>query len=250
MEKILGQALRNEREMRGISLADIAAETRIGTRFLQALENEEFDLFPGDFYIHYYIKNYLEACGADETVFFNTYQAYLKNVLKKGDGLPPDQFLNKMAYVKFSKSKRILLVSLLLVVLVLLAYLLLGPARWLDKVVGGTESRVSVIPAFSNSVLNPEMDFCLTGPPPIAALMAFNAPCWLQLWRGSEKVAEKTFRKGEVFSLNGYQLTIIIANPPALQLSLNGQEVSFFRRSPVALKLVVNPENLQEILHR
>lgn len=249
MEKILGQALRNEREMRGISLADIAAETRIGTRFLQAMEDEQFDLFPGNFYIHYYIKNYLKACGADDTAFFNTYQDYLKDVLKKGDGLPPDQFLNKMAYVKIRKSKRILLVILLLAILALLAYLFLGPTRWLDKALGGTKAETIVIPAFSNSLLAHEADFCLTGPP-LAALLAFDAPCWLQLWRGGEKVAEKTFRKGEIFSLNGYQLTMVIANPQALRLQLNGQEVSYFRRSPLALKLVVNPENLQEILRR
>lgn len=249
MEKILGQALKNEREMRGISLEDIAAETRIGTRFLQAMEDEDFDMFPGDFYIHYYIKNYLKACGADDTAFFNTYQDYLKNILKKGNGLPPDQYLNKMAYLKFRQSKRILLVFLSLAVLALLTYLLLGPARWLDKVLDGTEIAAIEFPAFSNTLLDHEPDFCLTGPP-LTALMAFDAPCWLQLWRGGEKVQEKTFRKGEVFSLNGYQLTLVIAHPQALRLELNGQDVSYFRSSPIPLKLIVNPGNLQEILQR
>lgn len=249
MEKILGQALKKEREMRGISLADIAAETRISTRFLQAMENEEFDLFPGNFYIHYYIKNYLKACGADDTAFFNTYQAYLKDVLKKGDEVPPEQYLNKMEYVKVRKNKWILLTILLLAIFALLAYLFFGPTRWLDEVLDGMKAEAVEIPAFSNSLLVHEADFCLTGPP-IVALMAFDAPCWLQLWRGGEKVAEKTFRKGEIFSLSGYQLTMVIANPPALRLKLNGQEVSYFRSSPVALKLVVNPENLQEISRR
>ena len=93
------------------------------------------------------------------------------------------------------------------------------------------------------------MDFCLTVPP-IRARMTFTAPCWLQLWRGSEKVVEKTFRPGETFSLNGYQLALIIANPAGLRLTLNDREVSYFRSSPSALKLVINPENLDEILRR
>ena len=249
MEKIVGQALRKEREMRGLSLSEIATETRIGKRFLQALENEEFDLFPGKFYIHYYIKNYLKACGADETAFFNTYQSYLNNSLKKADGPPPEQFLNQMAYLKFSKSKRILLVGMALAILALLAYLFLGPTRLLDKVLGGMKAEGFEFPPFSNSLPAPEPDYCLSGPP-IAALMAFDAPCWLQLWRGGEKVQEKTFRKGEVFYLSGYQLTVVIANPQALRLELNGQEVSYFRNSPQPLKLVINPGNLQEILRR
>jgi cytoskeleton protein RodZ len=126
MEKILGQALKKEREMRGLSLADIANETRIGTRYLQSLENEDFSMFPGIFYIRYYIKNYLKACGADETVFFNTYYSYLKTVLDKKGEPPPDQYLNKLEYVKFKRRKTILIILLLLIALAALFYWFLG----------------------------------------------------------------------------------------------------------------------------
>jgi hypothetical protein len=63
-------------------------------------------------------------------------------------------------------------------------------------------------------------------------------------------VIEKTFRKGESASLHGYQLTLVVSNPPALRLQINGREVSYLRRTPTALKLVVDPNNLQEILRR
>jgi hypothetical protein len=84
----------------------------------------------------------------------------------------------------------------------------------------------------------------------VTAFLSFDAPCWMQVWRGGEKVAEKTFFKGETFSLHGYQLILVIANPPALRLMLNGRDVSYFRGSPTALKMVVNPETLPEILRR
>ncbi len=249
MEKILGQALKKEREARGVSLADIVGETRISTRFLQALENEEFDLFPGKFYIHYYIKNYLRACGADETAFFNTYQDYLNQIMKKGTDAPADLYLQKMAYLKFRKSRKIFLAILLLAVLALLGYLLLGPPRLLDTVLSNKPAASFAVPAFSDHLLRPEVDYCLSEAP-LTANLAFAAPCWLQLWRGGEKVAEKTFAKGEVFSLHGYQLILVIANPQALRLTLNGKEVSYFRSSATAVKLDVNPGNLQEILQR
>jgi transcriptional regulator with XRE-family HTH domain len=248
MEKILGQALKKEREARGVSLADIARETRIGSRFLQALEDEEFDLFPGKFYIHYYIKNYLKACGADETAFFNTYRSYLGTLTKEGIEPPPDQYMQKMAYQKFRKSRKILLAFMLLIIAALIAYLLLGPPRFLDALLGNAHATVE-IPAFSAELLRSEEDFCFAGPP-LAARMSFDAPCWLQLWRGDEKVAERTFRAGETVALNGYRLTMVIANPPALRLQLNGRDVSYFRRSSVALKLIVDPGNLLEVLQR
>jgi len=249
MEKIVGQALRKERESRGVSLADIASETRISSRFLQALEDEEFSLFPGTFYIHYYIKNYLHACGADETAFFNTYQEYLHSILKKGDELPPDQYMHKMNYARFRRNRTLVLAALLLAGMALLAFLLLGPPRWLDKVLAGRTAVSFAVPAFSSQLLRNEDEFCLTVAPVVARL-ELDAPCWLQLWRGGEKVVERTFRKGEGFMLQGYQLILVIANPPALRLQINGRDVTYFRSSPVALKLVVDPVHLQELFQR
>ena len=42
-----GERLQREREMRGITLDEIAEATKIGTRSLRALESEEFDKLPG-----------------------------------------------------------------------------------------------------------------------------------------------------------------------------------------------------------
>jgi cytoskeletal protein RodZ len=135
MEKILGQALKKEREMRGISLADIATETRIGTRYLQALEDEDFSVFSGSFYIRYYLKNYLRACGADETVFFNAHFKYLQPILDKKGDAAPDQYLSKLEYLKFKKRKTILIIILLLLAAALAYWLFVRPglARSVSK---------------------------------------------------------------------------------------------------------------------
>ena len=249
MEKIVGNALRKEREARGVSLADIAAETRIGTRFLQALEEEDFAVFPGKFYVHYYIKSYLHACGADETAFFNTYKPYLKSLIKDGDELSPDQYMQKIAYAKFRKNQKILVVVALLAFLVLIAYLLLGPPRWLDKLVDSGARKTLAVPAFSASLLRPAETYCLEEAP-LAAALSFDSSCWVQLLRGPEKVAERIFRKGDTYLLRGYHLTLVIEKPSALRLRLNGSDVSYLRRATEAVKLVVDPGNLQEILQR
>ncbi len=249
MEKIVGQALQKEREARGVSLADIAAETRIGIRFLQALENEEFGLFPGKFYIHYYIKNYLHACGADETAFFNTYRQHLDGILKPGQELPPDQYMQKMNYARFRRNRTLLLAALGLAILALLAFLLFGPPRWLERMAPGPPAVSMAIPPFSSHLLASEDELCLTSAP-LQARLALDGRCWLSLWRGSERVAERTFLQGESIVLSGYRLTLIVATPPALRLQLNGSDVSYLRASPQAVKLVVDPGNLEEILRR
>jgi cytoskeleton protein RodZ len=61
-----GERLRREREMRGISLDEIVATTKIGTRLLRALENEQFDLLPGGIFNKSYVRAYAKCVGMDE----------------------------------------------------------------------------------------------------------------------------------------------------------------------------------------
>jgi cytoskeleton protein RodZ len=61
-----GERLRREREMRNISLDEIAAVTKIGTRLLRALEDEQFDLLPGGIFNKGYVRAYAKYVGIDE----------------------------------------------------------------------------------------------------------------------------------------------------------------------------------------
>jgi cytoskeletal protein RodZ len=61
-----GEHLRREREMRGVSLEEISAATRISTRFLEALENEQWDRLPGGAFNRGFIRSIARFLGLDE----------------------------------------------------------------------------------------------------------------------------------------------------------------------------------------
>ncbi len=61
-----GEHLRREREMRGVSLDEICAATRIGTRFLAALEDEEWDRLPGGVFNRGFVRAVARYLGLDE----------------------------------------------------------------------------------------------------------------------------------------------------------------------------------------
>jgi len=61
-----GERLRRQREVRGISLDEIAATTKIGTRLLRALEDEQFELLPGGIFNKGYVRAYARHLGIDE----------------------------------------------------------------------------------------------------------------------------------------------------------------------------------------
>lgn len=58
--------LRQEREQRGITLDQITQSTKIGTRFLQALEQDHFEQLPGGIFNKGFVRAYARFVGIDE----------------------------------------------------------------------------------------------------------------------------------------------------------------------------------------
>jgi cytoskeleton protein RodZ len=61
-----GEHLRREREMRGVSLDEISAATRISTRFLEAIEKDQWDQLPGGVFNRGFIRSIARFLGLDE----------------------------------------------------------------------------------------------------------------------------------------------------------------------------------------
>src|SRR5579883_1623355 len=61
-----GQRLKRERELRGVSRDEVCAATRIGPRFLDALENEKWELLPGGIFNRGFIRAVARFLGLDE----------------------------------------------------------------------------------------------------------------------------------------------------------------------------------------
>ncbi len=70
----LGQELREAREARHISIEEIASATKIGTRYLEALESDRLDIMPGEFFIKGIIRTYSRAIGLEGEVVLAKYR--------------------------------------------------------------------------------------------------------------------------------------------------------------------------------
>lgn len=61
-----GERLQREREMRGITLEQMSESTKITTRCLRALEEEDFDRLPGGIFNKGFVRAYARHIGIDE----------------------------------------------------------------------------------------------------------------------------------------------------------------------------------------
>jgi cytoskeleton protein RodZ len=61
-----GEKLKLEREERKITLEEVSVSTKIGTRMLQALEENDFDQLPGGIFNRGFVRAYSRVLGLDE----------------------------------------------------------------------------------------------------------------------------------------------------------------------------------------
>src|SRR6516225_5924231 len=95
-----GERLRREREMRGISLNEIAESTKISRRHLESLENEDFDSLPGGVFNRGFVRAYARFVGINEEQAVADYNAVRSEPEPTLDQFPlevhikPDRELN------------------------------------------------------------------------------------------------------------------------------------------------------------
>lgn len=71
----VGSELKRLREERGIALSEIAESTKIGTRFLKAIEEGNFRTLPGGIFTRSFIRAYAKAVGMEEDQAIALYQS-------------------------------------------------------------------------------------------------------------------------------------------------------------------------------
>ncbi len=155
-----GERLKRERELREVPLEEITLATRIGPRFLEALENEEWEKLPGGVFNRGFVRSIARYLGLDEEAFLAEYDlAYgahaqllaQKQAQKIEDRIPPTP-----AWIP---------VSLVLGVLFLLAGIVYGGIYAWRKFVKHPAANPAASTAIPAAKASPDT----TAPPTVAA---------------------------------------------------------------------------------
>ena len=130
-----GDRLQREREMRGITLEEIAEATKIGTRSLRALEQQDFDKLPGGIFNKGFVRAYARYLGLDEEQAVADYLAALGESMAAGKAtrLEPAAPEHNMLATEGEESQPIRLPLGLIAVVVVVAVLLFSGWRYFSK---------------------------------------------------------------------------------------------------------------------
>jgi len=88
-----GDRLKREREMRGVSLDEVSAATRIAPKYLEALENDQWDQLPGGVFNRGFIRSIGRFLGLDVDSLVAEYDLVTQGQKQSGAASsPPQQF--------------------------------------------------------------------------------------------------------------------------------------------------------------
>lgn len=69
----IGSSLRQARQHRELELADVERETHIRAKYLGALEDDRFDVLPGQAYVRGFLRTYAEFLGLNGGLYVDEY---------------------------------------------------------------------------------------------------------------------------------------------------------------------------------
>lgn len=83
MSQTLGEKLREAREERGLSIGEVAEQTRISSLYLESIERDDYKPLPGGIFNKGFVKSYAKFVGLDEN---DAVQEYSR-IVAKTEGL-------------------------------------------------------------------------------------------------------------------------------------------------------------------
>jgi cytoskeletal protein RodZ len=236
-----GDHLKREREMRGVSLEEISAATRISTRFLEALESDQWDQLPGGVFNRGFIRSVARFLGLDEDSLVAEYALETKN--RTDIGVVPDPPME----VRRNWGPAILAVAVLATVLVggwfIFSHYGAQIAARLHRKHAASSASVQAAPvpsdagASSERAAAPEMaspapDAANSAPAPAIAAATLQLkveagkPTDLKVISDGRTVYDGHVDAGNVMRFDGQDsLEITSSDSSALLLDLNGQTV-------------------------
>lgn len=142
----LGTRLKEARLSKGYSLDDLQEITKIQKRYLVGIEEGNYSIMPGSFYVRAFIKQYAEAVGLDAEEILETYKNELPStpndqVSQSMTNSPSRRKVTKGPSNKMMEAMPKIIVALFIVVIIVAIWVL-----WQSKNSPGTSEEVNSTP--------------------------------------------------------------------------------------------------------
>lgn len=247
----IGRELKQAREEQRLTLEELSTRTMIAKKYLSALEEGRFELFPGEVYLKGALRKYAGELRLDPEVLLGRYDQTQPAKTEEKKVAQPTVTQRPAVKVVRRTTKRINKRRLALFVMVIILFT--AGVRTISNMVGKepppvagpvhSEEPVVEQPVEELPVIAPEepeppvlrvarddsttaVAFLVFNAEALAAEISFTDKCWVRVDADGSRTLEATFLSGQSQTLTAARLiSVRIGNPPAVKLKINGVEV-------------------------
>lgn len=275
-----GESLRRERELRGVSLQDIAASTKIGVRMLKAIEEDRLDKLPQGLFVRGFVREYARSLALDEQKVMTDLSFHLsppgvegfESERKAGGhgserhGSEKNDDHGRARRLSSRLAARLVNGGLLAAVFGTVVALILSPELARRTAVPPDEAGIEaasnseggLAPELTQTVLpaDPEAsplgrteDAASVLPQPLQLTLTATEDCWIGLDVGGDRVENRILKKGESFSISARQnASLAVGNAGGLLIAMDsGPARPLGNRGEVKRNIVLSPESIDAL---
>ena len=251
-----GASFKKARESQGISLNQIASETRISTRFLSAIENEEFHLLPGGIFNRGFVRTFAERIGLDPNQAVADYER-LAEVREPSETLAA-------ASTQSSKTGRNLYPAAIgaLALTIFIFYVVTRESAQTAQTANPPPPPPAVAqpapptlpPATTAAASTPQSQEPEPAPPAPAQAITLDIqtsePTWIKITADGKTLdAGEILEPGMTRKFAGQNsIGIILGNAGGVALKLNGMPMKALGKSGQVREITITPANLKDFI--
>lgn len=219
-EVSFGAWLRRHRELREVTLAEIAAVTKISTRYLEALEEDRFDVLPAPVFARGFLREYAKYVGLDPDEVVNSY-------ITAQQEEDPDEVEGGAGGLQRRRLKGppllLIIIAVLLLVGLVTVLLLYGRRR--------PDAPEQLSPPVQQEILSapPQTKTLAEEPPPLEVTaplnvtLGFTENCWVEATVDGRRQISELRVHGDSMQLEAQKRVLLtLGNPRGVHIEVNG----------------------------
>lgn len=260
----IGNSLRDARLRRGIDLAEVEAKTKIRVKYLEALEDEEFDVLPAETYVKGFLRTYADFLGLEGRLYVEEYNSRFaagdEPIAREPDSKPSRVRSSESNFVVVALAG-IIAVTVLVVVAWQFGASGDSPQDEVDSLIASQPPEITpfdppeptVSPPEPTTEPRAESESVEPAPATQAAvaklvLTAQRGPVWVSVRERSptgELLYEGTLEQGQKQRFESERLWLQVGAAANLDVRLNGKKVKNFPNSEAVV--VVTPRRVRTV---
>jgi Helix-turn-helix domain len=211
----IGNSLREARLRQDLDFPEIEQQTKIRSKYLRALEEEQFDLLPGQTYVKGFLRSYAEYLGLDGQLYVDEFNSRYVT----GEEEPPIRPVRRYPVTRRGRGESRGIVLALAAIAAVTALVI---AAWR----GAPENEEPTIPNLGSNTTAAKAKPKPKAPRVTLVASARPGNTWLEIHRGSiagKTIYRGTLEAGQTRKFTGQRLWVYARAPGNLHVKINGR---------------------------